>query len=134
MKKTPVALLTAGVISLFSLAGPNSADADSRSRQRKLDQEVRRELRRDQAELERDRRDLDRLYRSRASRSEIDRKKAEIRQDMREVREGRERLYGDSYGYNGWYGRGHDNGWWNWGNGWWGNRERDRWRNDYRYD
>jgi hypothetical protein len=73
------------------------------------------------------------MYRNGASRREIDRKKAEIRQDMREIAEGRDRLNGDYYGYNR-----YDNSWWNWGNGWWGNgdrdRSRERWRYDYRHD
>jgi hypothetical protein len=129
MKRTSVALLAAGVISLVSLASASSAHADWRDRQR----DIRRELSRDQAELERDREDLSRMYRNGANRREIDRKKAEIRQDMREVAEGRDRLNGGYYGYNR-----ADNSWWNWGNGWWGNgdrdRYRDRWRYDYRHD
>jgi hypothetical protein len=129
MKRTSVALLAAGVVSLVSFVSPDSARADWRDRGRQ-DHEIRRELRRDRAELERDREDLSRLYRNGASQREIYRKKAEIRQDMREIAEGRERLSGDYYGYNR-----SDNSWWNWGNGWgWGNRDRDRWRSDYRND
>lgn len=132
MKRTSVALLAAGVISLVSLASASSAHADWRDRQR----DVRRELSRDQAELQRDREDLSRMYRNGASRRDIDRKKAEIRQDMREITEGRDQLNGNSYGYNG-----YDNSWWNWGSGLWGNSDRDRydryrnrWRYDYRHD
>ena len=93
------------------------------------------ELRKDYGELQRDRADLSGLYRSGASRSDIYRKKAEIRDDWREIGQDRQQIYrGDrysnGYGNDGRYGSRdrYDNSGWNWGNGWWGNRERDRWR------
>ncbi len=88
------------------------------------------------AELQRDREDLSRLYRSGASRRDIYRKKAEIRDDWREIGQDRQQLYGGSDRYDNGYGNygrygsrdRYDNSGWNWGNGWWGNRDRDRWR------
>lgn len=153
--KTTVALLAAGIVSLLALGAPNRADADWRSRQRDLDRRAARaqqgawgelqrdrvELRRDHAELERDRGDLRRLYRSSASRAEIERKKAEVRQDLGEIGQGRREIrddlgqlrrnsdqYGYSYGNDGWNRDRrdrNDNGWSGWGN----NRSdnRDRW-------
>jgi len=90
-----------------------------------------------------DRRDLSRLYRKGGSRDDIYRKRAEIRDDLREIGQDRRQLgrydgyrgdrsrYGnhDRYDNSGWWNRG-DNGWWNWGR----LSERDRWRSDYRHD
>jgi hypothetical protein len=144
--KTSVVWLAAGIISLLALGLPNVADANSRSRLKKLDQTARHELGKDSAELQRDRVDLHNLYRSGASRGDIYRKKAEIRDDLREIYQDRQQLsrnYGDyrrdrfdqRYDNSVWNGnRGrwnrNDNGWWNWGNSGWGNRE----RRDYRHD
>lgn len=130
-------LLAAGIVSLLAFAVPNNADANSRNRQKKLDQAAWRELRKDHNELERDRRDLWRLYRHGASRDDIYRKRAEIRDDLREIAEDRRQLgrydgyrgeryrYGnyERYDNSGWWNRG-DNGWWNWGRV----SDRDRWR------
>ena len=144
--KTSMLLLAAGVISLLALGRPNPADADWRSRQKKLDHAAARqtnnnrsELYRDRAEsrrvvgeLQRDKIDLHLLYRSGASRSEIDRKRAEIRQDLGEIAQDRREIYDDygalrnnrnNYG-QGNYGRydnrdrwsRNDNSWGNWGN------------------
>jgi septal ring factor EnvC (AmiA/AmiB activator) len=99
MTKTTKALFAAGIVSLLAFAVPNSANADGRSRQRDWNrtsaraesfrmselQRDRAELRRDQAELERDRAELQRLYRSGASQREINRKRQEIRDGLREV-------------------------------------------------
>jgi Skp family chaperone for outer membrane proteins len=133
IKKTSLVFLAAGIVSLMAFGNPNSAEANARNRQKKLDQTAHRELRKDYGELQHDREDLSRLYRSGASRSDIYRKKAEIRDDWREIGQDRQQLYrGDSNGYgnDGRYGSGdrYDNSGWNGGNGWWGNRERDRWR------
>jgi hypothetical protein len=138
MKNASLTVLAAGIISLLVLSMPNTADANSRNRQKKLDQAARHELRKDRNELERDRRDLSRLYRNGASREEIYRKKAEIRDDLREIAQDRGQVgrydgyRGDRYG---WYDtRGlrnrNDNGWWNWGRG--SDGDRGRW--DYRHD
>jgi hypothetical protein len=136
--------------SLLAFANPGVADANARNRTKKLDQAAHRELRKDHAELQRDRADLSRLYRSGASRSDIDRKRGEIRDDLREIGQDRRSLYsdygdyrndryrnGNGYGNYGWYGnRGrsdrNDNGWWNWGNNRLDNRDRRVW--DYRHD
>jgi hypothetical protein len=155
-RKTSIALLATGIVSLLALGSPNRADADWRSRQKKLDQAAARrhqsghttelrkdraELRRDQAELERDRDELRRLYRSGASRDEITRKKGEIRQDLAEIDQGRQEIRDDlrqlersqdRYGNSGW---GNDGWFGNWGgsnrsdSGWWG-RGNDRWSRD----
>jgi hypothetical protein len=124
-------LLTAGVLAGATVA-PSFAEAnhygryDNYRRDNGRWSEVRRdrrELWRDQAELARDREDLRRLYQRGASRAAIVRKKEEIRDDLREVRESSTDLRGDRrYGYDSGYDRG-DRGWWGWGNGWW-NRNR----------
>jgi hypothetical protein len=150
MNKLYLTLGAAGFVSMLAFANPSVADANARNRTKKLDQTAHRELRKDHAELQRDRADLSRLYRSGASRSDIDRKRAEIRDDLREIGQDRRSLssdYGDyrydpyrngnGYGNYGWYGnRGrwdqNDNGWWNWGN-----NRRDNWNRrvwDYRHD
>jgi len=99
MTITAKALFAAGIVSLLGFAVPNPANADGRGRQRDWHrtsaraesyrmselQRDRAELRRDQAELARDRAELQRLYRSGASRREIDRKRQEIRDGLREV-------------------------------------------------
>jgi Skp family chaperone for outer membrane proteins len=135
IKKTSLVFLAAGIVSLMAFGNPNSAEANARNRQKKLDQAAHQELRKDYGELQRDRADLSGLYRSGASRSDIYRKKAEIRDDWREIGQDRQQIYrGDrysnGYGNDGRYGSRdrYDNSGWNWGNGWWGNRERDRWR------
>ena len=135
IKKTSLVFLAAGIVSLMAFGNPNSAEANARNRQKKLDQTAHQELRKDYGELQRDRADLSGLYRSGASRSDIYRKKAEIRDDWREIGQDRQQIYrGDrysnGYGNDGRYGSGdrYDNSGWNGGNGWWGNRERDRWR------
>ena len=129
-----VGLLAAGLLSGAAAIVPNSAQADHRDRYdnyRSYDNRwgelrgERQELWRDRAELQRDREDLRRLYQRGASRAAIDRKKAEIRDDLREIRESQNVLrdgYDDSnrdrrYGYDSWR-----NGWWGWGNGWWNRR------------
>jgi hypothetical protein len=142
MKKTSIAFLAAGIVSLLAFGNLNPAEANARNRQKKLDQAAHRELRKDYRELQRDREDLSRLYRSGASRRDIYRKKAEIRDDWREIGQDRQQLYrgydryDNGYGNYGRYGSRdrYDNSSWNWGNGWWGNRDRDRWRSEYRYD
>jgi hypothetical protein len=107
--KTSMVLLAVGVISLLALGRPNLADANSRSRQKKLDHAAARqanntraelykdraEYRRDLGELERDKVDLRRLSRSGASRSEIERKRAEIRQDLGEIFQDRREIHDD---------------------------------------
>jgi hypothetical protein len=143
MKNGWLTLLAAGIVSLLAFGVPNSAEANSRNRQKKLDETARRELKKDHKELERDRRDLSRLYRNDASRDDIYRKRAEIRDDLREIAQDRRQLgrydgyRGDRYRYGNydrydnsgrWNSR--DNGWWNWGR----LSERDRWRSDYRHD
>ena len=146
MNKLYLTLGAAGLISLLAFANPSVADANARNRAKKLD----RELRKDHAELQRDRADLSRLYRHGASRSEIERKRAEIRDDLREIYQDRRQIdgnsfdyrydryrYGNGYGNDGWYGnRGrwdrNDNGWWNWGNNRRDNWDRRVW--DYRHD
>jgi len=122
-----VGLIAAGVLAGASVA-PISAEAyhygqyESYRRDGGRWNEVRRdrqELWRDQAELARDREDLRRLYARGASRSAIERKKAEIRHDIREVRESQAEVQ-ENY-----YDRRYDNrydrrqSWWGWGNGWW---------------
>ena len=107
--KTSMVLFAAGVVSLLAIGRPNLADADWRSRQKKLDQIAARqvsndwaELRKDRAEysrdvgeLERDRADLRRLERSRASRAAINGKRAEIRQDLGEIAQDRREIHDD---------------------------------------
>lgn len=139
--KTSMVLLAAGVVSLLALGRPNLADADWRSRQKKLDHAAARqgnntraelykdraEYRRDLGELQRDRGDLRRLSRSGASRSEIERKRAEIQQDLGEISQERREIHDDfgalrQDGYN--YGSGNSGRYDN----------RDRWnRNDQRW-
>jgi hypothetical protein len=144
MNKLYFSLGAAGLLSLLAFANPSVADANARNRAKKLDSE----LRKDHAELQRDRADLSRLYRRGASRSEVDRKRAEIRDDLREIGQDRRDLFGnygdngyDRYRYgngdNGWWGNGgrwnrNDYGWWNWGNRRWD--DRDRRVRDYRHD
>ncbi|HLN83436.1 MAG TPA: hypothetical protein VK355_07460 [Candidatus Binatia bacterium] len=143
MKKGWLTLLAAGIVSLLAFGVPNIADANSRNRQKKLDESARHELKKDHNELERDRRDLSRLYRNGASRDDIYRKRTEIRDDLREIAQDRQQLgrsdgyrddryrYGnfDRYDNSGRRNRS-DNGWWNWGRV----SDRDRWRTDYRHD
>ncbi|MGE5216305.1 MAG: hypothetical protein ACM3SP_04790 [Chloroflexota bacterium] len=139
--KTSIALLAAGIVSLLALGTPNLADANARNRQKKLDKAARHELNKDAAELQRDRADLRNLYRSGASRSDIYNKKAEIRDDLREIfQDRRQRGYGDyrrdhgdysSYGNRSRWSR-DDSGWWNWGRNRWNGR--NRWGWDYRHD
>ena len=143
MKKGWLTLLAAGIVSLLAFGVPNIADANSRNRQKKLDESARLELKKDHNELERDRRDLSRLYRNGASRDDIYRKRTEIRDDLREIAQDRQQLgrydgyrddryrYGNFGRYDN-YGRRNrsDNGWWNWGR----LSDRDRWRTDYRRD
>lgn len=143
MKKAWLTLLAAGIVSLLAFGVPNIADANSRNRQKKLDDAARRELKKDRNELERDRRDLSGLYRNGGSRDDIYRKRAEIRDDLREIGQDRRQLgryddyRGDRYRYgnygrydnSGWWNRG-DNGRWNWGR--LSDRDRSRW--DYRHD
>jgi hypothetical protein len=141
--KTSMALIAAGIVSLVALGTPNLADANSRNRLKKLDKAANHELGKDTAELQRDRADLHNLYRSGATRGDIYRKKGEIRDDLREIAQDRQQLYGrygdyryDNNRYDNRYGNHdrwsrndnasrNDNSWWNWGNNYWGNR--DRW-------
>jgi cell division protein FtsB len=58
MKRGFLSLVAAGIVSLLAFGTPNIADANSRNRQKKLDDAARRELKKDRNELERDRRDL----------------------------------------------------------------------------
>jgi hypothetical protein len=140
-KKTlMIGLMAAGVLA-GSVVAPNFAEANhyygrGRYENNRTDsgelRRDRRELWRDQAELERDREDLRRMYRNGASPSAIDRKKAEIRDDMRDVRRSQQEVWDSSrdvrrdgyrYDYDGRYSRGgwqrNDSPWWSWGNGWW---------------
>jgi chromosome segregation ATPase len=121
-----VGLLTAGILSGAAII-PNSAQAHDRDRYDNYRSynsrwgELRRdrqELWRDRAELQRDREDLRRLYDRGASRAAIDRKKAEIRDDLREVRESQQELREGYYDYGRDRRYGYDNGWSR--NGWWG--------------
>ena len=143
MKKGWLTLLAAGIVSLLAFGVPNIADANSRNRQKKLDESARHELKKDHNELERDRRDLSRLYRNGAGRDDIYRKRAEIRDDLREIAQDRQQFgrydgyrddryrYGnfDRYDTSARRNRS-DNGSWNWGRV----SDRDRWRTDYRHD
>src|SRR5258708_39125231 len=88
MKKTSIAFLAAGIVSLLAFGNPNSAEANARNRQKKLDQAAHRVLGKDYGEFQRDRADLSRLYRGGASRSDIDREKADIRDECGEVWQG----------------------------------------------
>jgi hypothetical protein len=143
MNKPWLSLLAAGIVSVVAFGTPHMADANSRNRQKKVDEAARRELKNDRNELERDRRDLSRLYRNGASRDDIYRKRAEIRDDLREIGQDRRQLgrydgyRGDRYRYSnydrydnpGWWNRGND-GRWNWGQ--LSDRDRSRW--DYHHD
>jgi hypothetical protein len=129
--KTSMALMAAGIVSLLALGTPNLADANARNRQKKLDEAARRELAKDHRELQRDRADLRNLYRNGAGRGDIYRKKAEIRDDLREIYQDR-RQYGNYGNYRrdrnddrsyGWYGN--QGGWNRYDSGWW-NRNNDR--------
>lgn len=130
-------LVAAGLASLAAFSIPSLADANARNRQKKLDQAARQELHKDSSELQHDRQDLSRLYRSGASRDQINQKRGEIRGDLQEISQDRRQLgrydgyRGDRYG-NGNYGRYDNQGWWNRNNNgrWnWGRvSERDRWR------
>jgi hypothetical protein len=132
MKVGWLSLVSAGIISLLAFSMPSAANANDGNRQ------TWRELRKDRNELERDRRDLSRLYRKGGSREDIYRKKAEIRDDLREIGQGRRQLgrydgnRGDRYRWYDTRGRWNrnDSGWWNWGRA----SDRDRWRSDYRHD
>ena len=125
-KGLTLALLTAGVLA-GSTVVPSFAEANHYGRDSNYSRDYgrwsevrrdRRELWRDQAELARDREDLRRLYQRGASRAAIERKREEIRDDLREIRESSNELRGDRrYGYD----RRYDRGWW--GHGWW-NRNR----------
>ena len=139
-----IALAALGLASLVGLVTAEQSEANDRWRRtnREVDRRNNRsdggelgrdraELRRDQAELERDRADLSRLYRRGASRSEIERKKVDIHNDLREVAQDRREVwddYGslrgesDRYRTGGWSDdrwRHNDGNGWNWGDGWW---------------
>src|ERR1041384_3914516 len=92
MKSGWLTLLAAGIVLLMAFGLPHISDADSRNRQKKLDEAARHELKKDHKELERDRRDLSRLYRKGGSRDDIYRKRAEIRDDLREIGQDRRQL------------------------------------------
>jgi hypothetical protein len=153
-KKTAVTLAAFGFVSMVGFARPDLSEANHYARQGKHEtarsDRVRwnnrgdwAELRRDQGELERDRADLLRLYRRGASRAQIERKKAEIRADLREINQDRRGIWdgwSDLRGARGRYGydsrydnsdrwRRNDPKWWNWGHGWW-NSGRDRYRHE----
>lgn len=147
IRRSYITFLAGGFISLLVFGNADLAHARDRGRQRRPDQAAHRELRKDHAELQRDRADLSRLYRRGGSRSEIDRKRAEIRDDLREIAQDRRDAFGnysgdryDRYRYgnrdnDGWWGNSgrwnrNDYGWWNWGNGRWDDRR--VW--DYRHD
>jgi len=162
--KISTALLATGIVSVLAFGSPGLANADARSRQKKLDHATARahqgawgelhkdraELRRDHAELEQDRADLQRLRRRGASRDEIVRKRAEIRQDLGEIVQDRREIR-DDYGVLGRnrdrYGSDNSNDRWNgnqggWNrndNGWWGrgndrSTSQGRWGRDFRRD
>ena len=97
VKKSLLSLSALGMVSLLGMALPNFAEAKSPKRDWKEVRNSRTELRRDQAELERDRADLRRLYRSGASRSDINNKRNEIRGDLREVAQSRRELRNDYF-------------------------------------
>ncbi|HVO93954.1 MAG TPA: hypothetical protein VMT22_13985 [Terriglobales bacterium] len=139
MKKGSRVLLAAGILSLLALGTPNFADANARNRQKKLDKSAHHELNNATSELQRDRADLRNLYRSGASRTDIDRKREEIRGDLSQIYQDRGQLgsYGGHRNDYGWYGNRsrrsqNDDGWWNWG--WNRSNRRDRWARDYRND
>jgi hypothetical protein len=112
-------------------------------RNRREIQRDRADLRRDTREYRQDRSALQRAYRRGASPAEIGRLRGEVRESGREVAESRRELRGDfaehrrdldrfGYGNGGWQAnRGrwdrNDHGWWNRGNGRWGN---NRWDNN----
>jgi hypothetical protein len=144
MKKKSILFLAAGILSLLALGTPNLADANARNRQKKLDKSAHHQVNNATAELQRDRADLRNLYRSGASRAEIDRKREEIRDDLSQIYQNGDQLgnYGAYRGDrdrddDGWYGNRsrssrNDNGWWNWGRN--QSNRRDRWGRDYRHD
>ena len=142
MKKKPILFLAAGILSLLALGTPNLADANARNRQKKLDKSAHHQVNNTTAELQRDRADLRNLYRSGARRADIERKRDEIRDDLSQIYQNRDRLgnYGayrgdrdDDDGYRN-RGRGsrNDDGWWNWGRN--RSNRRDRWGREYRHD
>ena len=131
-KTLSVGIIGAAIVSAGLIASPYPAAAEnyrrpgwygsSRSEIRSDWAEVRRdrqELSRDQAELARDRAALRRLYERGAGRGSIERKKEEIREDLREVRRSQNELresYGDfrdNYAYSDRYR--YDGGRWPWG-------------------
>ena len=107
------------------------------------------ELNRDLREYNRDREALQRAYRRGASPAELERLRNEVRQGRQEIFQDRGEIRDDyaelrrdldqfGLGNGGWQGnRGrsdrNDQGWWNWGNGWW-NNSRDGRGFDYRRD
>lgn len=109
-KKTALAFLTAGIVSLIGLADSDIALADQRGRQdhsrresaRGESYQNRREIQKDRADLHKDMREynhdreaLQRAYRRGASRSEIERLRNEARRSGREVTESRQELRED---------------------------------------
>ena len=140
--KTSIYLLVAGIVSLLALGTPNLADANARNRQKKLDKSAHHQVNNATAELQRDRADLRNLYRSGASRADIERKRDEIRDDLSQIYQNRDSLgnYGgyrgdrdddDGYRNRSRWSR-NDDGWWNWGRN--RSNRRDRWGRDYRHD
>ena len=151
-KKTSIALVATGIVSLLSLAIPNPAQADYYGRSRfetrrpAARQEIqqnwreiyndRAELRRDVQEYGQDREALRRAYRRGASPAEIARLRGEVRDSAREVAQDRRELRDDywelrrdldKYGYDNYsygnYDRYGNRGWWGWNNSdWWGRR------------
>jgi hypothetical protein len=137
--KIIIALITAGLVSMAVLVDPCLVDASARNRQKKLDKSALSQWQRDRAELQRDRADLLRLYRSGASRGEIERKRAEIRDDLRKIEMGRGSIFSDfgNHQYGGYpYDTGYRGRWNRYDSGWW-NYRNDRWDRrvwDYRHD
>jgi len=142
MKKKSILFLAAGILSLLALGTPNLADANARNRQKKLDKSAHHQVNNATAELQRDRADLRNLYRSGASRADIERKRAEIRDDLSQIYQNRDQIgnYGayrgdrdddDGYGNRSRRSQNAD-GWWNWGSN--RSNRRDRWGRDYRHD
>lgn len=110
--RSTITVLAVGLASVAAFTAPAQADVSHTRRfpnhdvrQPTTRQEVhhdsrelrndRAELGRDRAELGRDRADLRSLYRNRANRADIGRKRNEIRQDLREIHQDRGEIHGD---------------------------------------
>jgi len=145
-RNTSIGLFAAAVISTVALAGPNSADARDRHRNRAGRQEIRQdwaEIRRDRVELRRDIREynrdrdaLRRSYRRGASPGRVDHLRDEVRHGRQEIFHGRRELRDDyaklrrDFDRRGFdrHGYGRDD---NRGRGWWHNDDRGNRGRDY---